>query len=396
MNPKVTIIADDLTGALDVAGPFASRGHPTWVVVDEARCEPSRVRRAQVTSINSASRHLSAASAADCVQGIARRLCAPDVQILIKKIDSTLRGNVVAETLAVMDATGRPNAVVAPAFPAQGRTVTDGVVFVKGVPLLETSFARDALSPPPRQLLEEVFRTADLQATVERTSPGGPFDLASRGRKKRVFVVDGRTEEDLRQTVRALSTRLADCVLVGSAGIAGAVAELCMPAGPTRSPPHTTGQVLVAVGSRAEQSVQQVTALSREPDARVYEAPDGRLEAVALQSADTPTIVLRATPGVGGRQANAEEVASSLASHVAQLLRTRPVGALVATGGDTAIAILQALAQSALEVMGDLLPGIPYCRMEVDGRPVWLVTKAGGFGTRQTLTEIVHLLRGAY
>jgi uncharacterized protein YgbK (DUF1537 family) len=68
------------------------------------------------------------------------------------------------------------------------------------------------------------------------------------------------------------------------------------------------------------------------------------------------------------------------------------VGALVATGGDTAIAILHELAQPALEVMGDLLPGIPYCRLEVEGRSLWLVTKAGGFGTRDALIEIARLL----
>jgi uncharacterized protein YgbK (DUF1537 family) len=44
--------------------------------------------------------------------------------------------------------------------------------------------------------------------------------------------------------------------------------------------------------------------------------------------------------------------------------------------------------------MGDLLPGIPYCRFDIDGRHVWLVTKAGGFGAPDTLIEIVRRLRG--
>jgi uncharacterized protein YgbK (DUF1537 family) len=58
------------------------------------------------------------------------------------------------------------------------------------------------------------------------------------------------------------------------------------------------------------------------------------------------------------------------------------------------VAILRALSRPALQVMGDLLPGIPYCRIDADGRTLWWVTKAGGFGARGTLAEVLDLLRG--
>jgi len=151
--------------------------------------------------------------------------------------------------------------------------------------------------------------------------------------------------------------------------------------------------MLVVVGSRAEQSALQIDALSREEGVQIYAAPNGQLETLAAYASDAPTIVVQATSAVDGKEGNAEEVAASLARHAGQLLSHRPIGALVATGGDTAIAILHVLAQSALEVMGDLLPGIPYCRLEIGGRPVWLITKAGGFGTRDTFTDLVRLLK---
>jgi uncharacterized protein YgbK (DUF1537 family) len=392
VNPKVTIIADDLTGALDVAGPFASRGHRTWVVVDEAKCDPTVLQGAEVVSINSASRHLAPALAAECIRRISGRLCSPDSEVSIKKIDSTLRGNVAAETLAMMHTTGRPNAILAPAFPAQGRTFVDGIVYVNGVPLSRTGFARDALSPPPLQPLDAVFRSAAPSARVFKVSPDGPFELAGRGEGQRIFIVDGQSEADLRRTVEALRQRLSDCVVVGSAGIAAAVAQVCMPSRPARQRPFASGQLLVVVGSRAERSAAQVDALSREEGVKIYAAPNGQLAPLAAYASDAPTIVVRATSAAGGQEGNAEEVAASLARHTAQLLHSRPIGALVATGGDTAIAILHVLAQSALEVMGDLLPGIPYCRLEVDGRPVWLITKAGGFGMRDTFIELARLL----
>ena len=392
---RVAIVADDLTGTLDVAGPFAASGQATWAVVDPRACTREQLAVADVVSINCASRHLPAAEAAEVVRDAIKRLCSPQAHILLKKIDSTLRGNVVAETMAALAASGRPNAVVAPAFPAQGRTVLGGVVHVAGVPLSQTGFARDALSPPPLEPLDRVFRAAAPRARVESVLPAGPFALAARGNTARVFVADAQTDADLQAMVRALGKGVRDCVLVGSAGIASAVAQVCFAGGAAPARPSVSGQVLIAVGSRAEQSALQVAALRQQPGVVLLDAPNGRVaDRRALQS-DAPTLVLRATPGNDGREGNADEVAALLAQAVVQILHDRPVAAVLATGGDTAVAILRALSRPAIPVMGDLLPGIPYCRLELDGRTLWLLTKAGGFGTRDTLVEVLALLREA-
>jgi uncharacterized protein YgbK (DUF1537 family) len=394
VHAKVTIIADDLTGTLDVAGPFAARGQPTFAVVHDEGCSPDEFADAAVVSINSASRHLPGAQAAARVRRICERLCTPAGEIVIKKIDSTLRGNVAIETLAAVHALGRPNAIIAPAFPAQGRTVIGGMVHVDGVPLPQTGFARDALSPPPLDALDHVFRTATAGARVEVVPPQGPFELARPGEAPRVFVVDSQADADLARTVETLVGRLGHCVLVGSAGIAGAVARACLPQGPTSPHPRSRGQILMVVGSRAEQSARQLAALAARSEAAVFDAPNGALQGDAILRSDAPVLVLRAAAGEDGRQGDAEQVAASLARNTVQVLRTRPIEALVATGGDTAVAILEALGRRALQVMGDLLPGVPYCRLALDGRALWLVTKAGGFGGPDTLIEIVSRLRG--
>ena len=393
MMPKVQIIADDLTGALDVAGPFAARGQPTFVVVKDEGCAPDQFAGAAVVSINSASRHLPAADAAARVRGIVERLCTPAGEICIKKIDSTLRGNVAAETLAAMHALGRSNAIIVPAFPAQGRTVLGGMVHVKGVPLPQTGFARDALSPPPLVPLDRVFRAAAHEAQVEVVAPAGPFELARPGEGLRVFVVDSASDADLLRTVEVLNGRLGHCLLVGSAGIAGS-ASVCLPQLQAPERPRAAGRVLVVVGSRAEQSAQQVAALAEQPGVQVVPAPNGEVEADLLRQSRADTVVLRSTAGVDGREGDAQRVAALLASNTVRVLRGQPVDALVATGGDTAVAILELLGRRVLQVMGELLPGIPYCRFELDGRRLWLVTKAGGFGTRETMIEIVRRLRG--
>ncbi len=105
-------------------------------------------------------------------------------------------------------------------------------------------------------------------------------------------------------------------------------------------------------------------------------------------------LVLKATADDAGRESDAESVAACMAKHAIEIARSAQAQALVATGGDTAIAILTASDNPALQVLGDLMPGIPYARIRLDGAPIWLVTKAGGFGGRNTFREVARRLRG--
>ncbi len=101
---RCIVVADDLTGAMDAAGPLAARGLTTWTVVSPNDCDPAQVSGADMLSINAESRHLDAGTAQKRIRAIASRFIADRPEILFKKIDSTLRGNVVTETLALLDA----------------------------------------------------------------------------------------------------------------------------------------------------------------------------------------------------------------------------------------------------------------------------------------------------
>ena len=385
--PRILIVADDLTGAMDSAGPFATLGVETWVVAVPMRCDPASLASARVVSVNTDSRHLSAAQAAVRVDEVARHLGGA-FDIVVKKIDSTLRGNVVSETLALMQASGRRKALVAPAFPGQGRTMTGGVVHVDGKPLAQTAFARDALSPPPLQPLQEVFAASKPDLDIATVRPGGAFEA-----NVDVWVADSENDADLSAAVSAIRPRIDAVLLAGSAGLTRALAQSLFGADavPVASSP-VTGTIVFAVGSRAARSAEQVDALANEPDTAVLRAPNGRLQ--HGQPTSARNLVLKATPDEAGREGDAEDVAADMARHAIDLARRSKAQALVATGGDTAIAILAASDNPALQVLGDLMPGIPYARIRLDGEPVWLVTKAGGFGTPGTFRDVARRLRG--
>jgi len=388
LEPRVLIVADDLTGAMDSAGPFAALGIETWVVAEPMRCDPASLKSARVVSVNTDTRHLPAAQAAARVSGIVRHLGGGGFDIIVKKIDSTLRGNVVAETMALLDVSGRREAVVAAAFPAQGRTVRGGIVHVDGQPLAQTAFSRDALSPPPLSPLQEIFSAAKPGLRVVAVAPSGAFNAAAD-----IWIADSEVDADLTRIVEAFASRMSRVLMVGSAGLTRALASVCFDGHPAPAAPrHVTGTIVFAVGSRAARSAEQVEALAAEPDTRVLRAPNGRLQSAEIP--DARNLVLKATADDAGREGNAERVAADMARHAIEIARRAHAQALVATGGDTAVAILAASGNPALQVLGDLMPGIPYARIRLDGASLWLVTKAGGFGGRDTFRDVARRLRG--
>jgi uncharacterized protein YgbK (DUF1537 family) len=144
--PKLLVIADDLTGATDVAGQFAKAGVPTLIPLGGSAFE--RIEsRFEVVCISSESRHRTPSDAARRVHEIARAAAQMGFEYIYKKTDSTLRGNIGSELQSLLLAVGQDRIAFVPAFPRMGRTTRDGFHFVHGQPLHLTPFAQDPLSP---------------------------------------------------------------------------------------------------------------------------------------------------------------------------------------------------------------------------------------------------------
>jgi 4-hydroxythreonine-4-phosphate dehydrogenase len=208
-----------------------------------------------------------------------------------------------------------------------------------------------------------------------------------------IWIADSESDADLARIVKSLASRLNAVLMVGSAGLTRALALACFDGHPAASGrQRVTGTIVFAVGSRAARSAEQVEALAGEAETAVLRAPNGRLQCAEIPAARN--LVLKATADDAGREGDAEQVAADMARHAIDIALRAHAQALVATGGDTAIAILTASSNPALQVLGDLMPGIPYARIRLEGTPMWLVTKAGGFGGRDTFREVARRLRG--
>ena len=104
---KLLIIADDLTGAIDSGVHFATKGIKTKVFPDSSFYLPldQLDKSVEVIVLNTESRHLSPSEAAERVSRATRTGLKAGVNIIYKKTDSTLRGNIGAELEALMEVT---------------------------------------------------------------------------------------------------------------------------------------------------------------------------------------------------------------------------------------------------------------------------------------------------
>jgi uncharacterized protein YgbK (DUF1537 family) len=368
-----TLIADDLTGACDAGALFCGRGR-VGVFFDGQAPGPEW----EVAVIDSESRALPAPEAARAVHDAAQRL-GPRLRsgLVLKKIDSTLRGAVGAELEALLDVTGRRAALVCPAFPAQGRTVVHGILRVGGVPAHESPIARDPNYPAPLSDVAEILRLG-LRRPVRHM----PLAEVRAGRAALTHAIEAATGAVLAADAETDADRdslaAASMLLAGSAGLARAAASAMAYAGGAVPLPEGRAWLIVA-GSQHAASRSQTAALRAAGVARVtVEAgtvPDV-LSLIATLRSGRPALI-ESSEAPDSRSAMAARLGQAAA---AVLAATRP-DLVAVTGGETARALLRALGATRLELVGAPSSGLALGDAVVNGMSTLpLLTKAGGFG----------------
>ena len=301
---------------------------------------------------------------------------------------------------ALLDAVGGQLTIVCPAFPANGRTVYQGHLFVGDRLLSESSMARHPLTPMTDP---DLVRFLGLQTprgvglvphAVVRSGAeaiGRRLDEL-RGDGVAYAVADALADADL----LALGEACADLPLVtGGSGVAlglpasyrrrgllpeaRTAADVELPGGPTA----------VLAGSCSAATREQVRRLAdRRPALRVD--VDSDVDAVAAEAAAAlaggpvlvystaePDEVARAQARLGAGEAGAR--IESLLGELAKRLVAAGARTLVVAGGETSGAVLQALGIRALAVGREIAPGVPWMRTLGDP-PLALALKSGNFG----------------
>lgn len=347
MTLKVAIIADDLTGSLDTGTPFVEAGLSVAVAIDVEAAGKALETGAEVVVVNTASRGLPEEEAAARVRAVAETLRAAGSAIFMKKIDSRLKGNVAAETIALADVLGLKTILMAPAIPDQERITYRGCVVGRGV--------------------EHPLPIAEL------------FD----GFGREVLVADAEDDADLDVIVAEndwLST-----LAVGARGLGSALARRTGEA--VRLTPEflATRKTLFAFGSRDPITAAQMERLEGSGALRiVVDAPMGVVESgegLALPA------LMRCT---GEMKNDAALVAARFAQGAKSVIDDTKPDMIMVGGGDTALAVFRELGVSVLLPKGEIEAGIPWFDVTgVNGRQFRCAVKSGGFGNSDSLLRLI-------
>jgi len=400
------IIADDLTGALDTGVQFSKQELQTVVLIDG-----DMSKGVDVLVIDTESRSDPPKKAYEKVRKAAQRFKGVPVY---KKIDSTLRGNLGPELEAIMDELGFEKAVVAPAFPAHGRTTMGGRQLVHGLSLKETSLAEDPLCPNTDYipaLLSQQAKQEVGHLTLEVVNRG-PATLAEEieRRSEEILVIDAVQESHLRSIAQVVYSLHDHCLACGSAGLAQELPEAFRFHSKNRQRREDERRdfpVFIVAGSRHQATIEQLREVERELGAQVVEPETTLLLDEEKRSAEISRVVdemdrsleekkdVILTPVLKGHlPEKREEIALGLGEIAKLVVERGSLSGLFLTGGETAIHICRALGISAIRVDEEISPGMPagtVLRRPYEG--LRLVTKAGGFGDKKAMIRAILYLR---
>ena len=412
--PALAIVADDLTGAADVAGILRRSGvrvsliagdpGPAWPVPEaDAIVVGLRIRTAPVAEAVGR-----ASAAADWLLRAGPAVLGWKV---CSTFDSTPAGNIGPVTDALLERTGLPAALVCPAFPENGRVVREGRLYVHGVPLDESPMRDHPLTPMRdsdlgRLLAPQVARPDRIARIDAARDAAGTIDaaIAAGGR----YLIPDAPDD-------AAATALGDAVVgralpvLASGLVAGVVAGLRrtgrLPAAPAELPtvPRAAGPALIVAGSCSTATRGQIDRFgASHPVVRLQPwLPDPAAAAIgaarAALAGGAPAVLVASSADPAGVAAVQRELGpdagariESWLGQVAAALAEDGVRRLVVAGGETTGAVIEALGVRTFEVGGELAPGVPVLRADRAGGPLLLVAKSGNFGGPDLFAEAIH------
>jgi len=403
---RYLIIADDFTGANDTGVQLKRRGIDTDVLFARA-CAGS----GGSVVIDTESRGMDAKTAFRAVVEAVSNIGFDSFDVVIKKVDSTLRGNIPQEVKS-LDGRYRSELVVfAPALPDLGRTTVGAVHRLNGVPITQTELSRDPKKPVREdnitRMLQSVYEEKVIHVPLE-TVRAQKFDFAA----GRVFTFDAQTNADMRSTISAALQTGKRILWVGTAAMAdnlleaeyrslpslGVVASLSTVTGKQIEHAQASGVTLIKVpiyevlrDRQNERRYIDETVSSLAGGRDTLLAVSSSCDAAEYEKTERQAVQLNMSTGQVSAftQSMIGEIACKTISRVG-------VSGVFLTGGDTAMGFFEEAGAIGSSILTEVAFGIPMMRLK-GGRfnGLRVITKAGAFGSEEAITYSLRKLKEA-
>ncbi len=422
----IGIIADDLTGANDTALQFHLSGCNTQILFDYNEI-PRGIANTHAWALSTETRHADPQTAYQTVHQAAKVIVENlKVEHVYKKLDSTLRGNIAQEALAIINALEWDAAVIVPAFPTEGRITVGGYHLLKGIPIERTEFARDPKAPISQSnipaLLSQQTENKDIIGHIELMTVmkgAGPIlsvlnDQVKNGKK--LIAIDAASTTDLEQVALAVNKASYKILPCGSAGLAQAMTKCWLPDMKSQHIQKVIPDLpcLIVSGSTTEVTRIQIKKLMESDEfephfiellpEQVLTEPTGELiNRVSSHLRSDKIVLVHSAPLDGDINRiiefadkkglsfdNITEIISDFLASLAGIIVENENLILVLIGGETAYKCCNAINSKQLQLIDEVDKAIPLC---LDHKAQWIVTKSGNLGSPNTLIEILRYFK---
>lgn len=408
---KLLIIADDFTGALDTGVQFAARGAATIVVTDLNYDFQSIKKTVEVLVMVAETRHLQPQEAYEIVYSTVHRAYQAGVTYIYKKTDSALRGNIGSELTALMNATGVDTLSFIPAFPKLGRVTREGIHYIDGIPVAQSVFGQDPFEPILNSVVEDILgQQTNVPVIIHPRKE--EYKISNPG----IQVFDAETDADLKHISRELGpNQLRFCA--GCAGFAAVLADMLNLKGPAPKIPRFEDTLFIACGSVNPVTISQMKVAEEHGFPHVNLNPVQKLEPSWLDSKSAVECVhqwlaqasakkrfildVNDPEGCEDTKTYAQEhnltteqlrvqISDNLAALMKRMLDDGLNATLLCTGGDTLMALMQAVDVSELMPICEMASGVVVTEFTYKGKRYHIISKSGGFGDRDLLIKLAE------
>lgn len=424
---QIGIIADDLTGANDTALQFQKRGAITQILLDYNNIGQTSTDMC-VWATSTESRNIPPEEAIEKVKNAVKSISTSlNIEHFYKKIDSTVRGNIAVETLAMLKVLDMDASVIIPAFPSEGRITVGGYHLLKGVPIGRTEMAKDPHSPineshVPTLLKNQLGENNDIVAHIDLKTVmngAGPIlmkinELVKKGKK--LIVADATSIVDIEQIILAINKSGFNILPTGTAATATVLSSIWLP-DENDYIPYVIPKLpkLIISGSATEINCNQIEKFKNSDDSEdVYEialtqkniidgVSDDMVTNILANLKQDNTVLVHSSylvenfDGFSDDSLNAEltktKFASKITDYLAELTQKVTLAKqvlLLTLGGETSYKCCKAINAIELKLLDEVAPAIALC---IDTNGQLIITKSGNLGNSNTLIDIMRYIK---
>lgn len=424
---RVAVVADDITGANDIGIMFAKKGMRAAVMPFKTTMDTMRFAPYDVVVLDTDSRFDAPDAAAEKVRQATRLLMNAGFDLFYNKTCSVFRGNIGAAFDAMQDTLGQDCSMIVLGFPKMKRTTVEGIHYLDGELLEQSPFKNDPIHPANESRLQKILarQSARKSALFTHEMLDGSIEeqrqkLGELKAQNAYVIFDVRHQADLRTIAELICQERNIC---GSSAIAE---ELPMHWGyqalaDDRTPSifETDGKgTLVLAGSLTVATKGQVDCFKRgggsfaELDpyqlmekasqsylAQIINAACESIErgrAFLIHSSNERETVLENKQKALALGMDAVQLGRLISKAMGQIAKEvlDRTGArkLVVAGGDTSMAVNEALGIDLMKIISEIEPGVPAMVGEGHREKYAVVYKSGSFGTETFFEKAIKAI----